>query len=162
VGLLGQTANSAILINSEEDIEQIDFSKPVFMFSQTTMSIPEYNHLSQIIRQRLDERNPGSGSDTLMTIHNTICGQVSNREPRLRQFAQTHDIVIFVSGKESSNGKMLFEVCRSENRDSYMVISPDQLDREWFKGKKFAGVCGATSTPKWLIDSVADTIRKID
>ncbi|MBE0677097.1 MAG: 4-hydroxy-3-methylbut-2-enyl diphosphate reductase [Bacteroidales bacterium] len=161
IGLLGQTANNAILINSEEDIDQIDFTRPVYLFSQTTMSIPEYKRLSGIISQRISEINPTTGKDDLMTIHNTICGQVSNREPRLRKFAQSHDIIIFVSGKESSNGKMLFEVCKAENDNSYMIISPDQLQMEWFRGKETAGVCGATSTPKWLIDSVAATIEKI-
>ena len=161
IGLLGQTANQAILINSEEDIDRIDFGKPVFLFSQTTMGVASYRHLAEIIRERIEAATGISNADNLMHVHNTICGQVSNREPRLRKFATSHDIVIFVSGKDSSNGSMLYNVCKSENDDTFMITSSSQLEEEWFRGKKNAGVCGATSTPKWLIDKVAEAIIKI-
>jgi len=161
IGLLGQTANQAILINGEKDIGKIDFSRPVYLFSQTTMSVPEYRRLAEIIRGKITESGQPGDPDDLMRVHNSICGQVSNREPKLRSFCGSHDIVIFVSGKESSNGKMLFEVCRKENLNAYMITSPEELLPEWFSGKKSAGVCGATSTPKWLIDKVAEAILKI-
>ncbi|MDX9928463.1 MAG: 4-hydroxy-3-methylbut-2-enyl diphosphate reductase [Bacteroidales bacterium] len=161
VGLLGQTSNEAILINHDNDIDKIDFSKPVHLFSQTTMSVTEYKRLAGIIRVRLEEYNRVHGLSSKLTVHSTICGQVSGREPRLREFAASHDIIIFVSGRESSNGRMLFEVCRSVNPESYMIVSPGEVRKEWFKGKESVGVCGATSTPKWLIDSVAGAIGKI-
>lgn len=159
IGLLGQTSNEAILINREEDIDRIDFSRPVYLFSQTTMSVSEYKRLSGIIRKKIEEAGVTDNPDDLMTVHNTICGQVSNREPRLKKFCGTHDVIVFVSGRESSNGKMLFEVCRGQNTTSFMISSPSELRPEWFRGKKTAGVCGATSTPKWLIEKVAEAIR---
>jgi 4-hydroxy-3-methylbut-2-enyl diphosphate reductase len=94
-------------------------------------------------------------------VNNTICGQVSNREPHLKAFARKHDVVIFVSGKESSNGKMLYSVCRSVNPETYFVSSAEEIDRSWFAGKSSAGVCGATSTPKWLIENIRDYISGI-
>jgi 4-hydroxy-3-methylbut-2-enyl diphosphate reductase len=100
-------------------------------------------------------------SDDLLTVHKSICGQVSNREPGLQKFAGNHDVIIFVSGHESSNGKMLYSVCKDENPDSYMISSPSELRREWFAGKHNTGVCGATSTPKWLIEEVATAIKLI-
>lgn len=160
-GLLGQTANQAILINSEEDIDRIDFKKPVFLFSQTTMGVSSYRHLTEIIRGRIEAAAGMGNADNLMHVHNTICGQVSNREPRLRNFASSHDIIIFVSGKDSSNGSMLYSVCKSENEDTYMISTSSEMQEEWFRGKNTVGVCGATSTPKWLIDEVAESIRKI-
>ena len=96
--------------------------------------------------------------ETGFIAHSTVCGQVSNREPHLRKFAADHDIIIFVSGKESSNGKMLFNVCKSVNPETYFVSSPEEIDKSWFTGKNTAGICGATSTPKWLLDKIKDDI----
>jgi 4-hydroxy-3-methylbut-2-enyl diphosphate reductase len=94
----------------------------------------------------------------MLKVSKTICGQVSNREPHLKDFARNHDIVIFVSGHDSSNGKVLYQVCKSVNPETYFVTSAEDLDMSWFKGKKRAGVCGATSTPKWLIENIRDII----
>jgi 4-hydroxy-3-methylbut-2-enyl diphosphate reductase len=96
-----------------------------------------------------------------LRVHNTICGQVANREPHLMSFARKHDILIFVSGRESSNGKMLYSVCKSINPFTYFVSSTEEIDKSWFAGKRSAGVCGATSTPKWLIEEIYDLILKI-
>jgi 4-hydroxy-3-methylbut-2-enyl diphosphate reductase len=160
VGLLGQTGNEALLINSKEDIARIKFSEDVHLFSQTTMSIREYNDLSELIIRNMEEQGI---SDARMKLHkhNTICGQVSDREPRIRAFARKHEVIVFVSGRDSSNGKMLFEVCKNENPDTWFVYSPAEIKKEWFTNKKSAGICGATSTPKWLIDKVKDTILQI-
>jgi 4-hydroxy-3-methylbut-2-en-1-yl diphosphate reductase len=160
VGLLGHTENQAIVVNSISDIEKIDFSKPVQLFSQTTMRLKDYSELADLIRKRIEEAGLKGSSGGKLTVNNTICGQVSNREPRLREFARTHDIVVFVTGQESSNGRMLFGVCFEENPDTYMISSPGELKKEWFSGKLNAGICGATSTPKWLIDNVAKSIRE--
>jgi 4-hydroxy-3-methylbut-2-enyl diphosphate reductase len=150
----------AIVVSNDKDIEKIDFTRRVYLFSQTTMKVSDYSNLAALISTRIKEAGI-SGDDGLLTVHNTICGQVSNREPRLKEFARNHDIIIFVSGKESSNGKMLHNVCLEENPETYMISAPDELDPSWFSGKFSAGVCGATSTPKWLIDKVAREISAL-
>jgi 4-hydroxy-3-methylbut-2-enyl diphosphate reductase len=94
-------------------------------------------------------------------VHDTICRQVSDREPSLREFARKHDIIIFVSGKDSSNGKMLYAISKEINPDTYFVSSPDEIDISWFKNKRSAGICGATSTPKWLIEKVYGVVSSI-
>jgi 4-hydroxy-3-methylbut-2-en-1-yl diphosphate reductase len=160
LGLMGHTDNKAIVVSSEADISNIDLRRPVYLFSQTTMKVSDYTGLADLIRRRIVEAGTEEAGD-LLTVHNTICGQVSNREPRLKEFARNHDVIIFVSGKESSNGKMLHGVCRAENPDTHMISSPDELDPSWFSGKLSAGVCGATSTPKWLIDKVAREISSL-
>jgi 4-hydroxy-3-methylbut-2-enyl diphosphate reductase len=102
-----------------------------------------------------------SHPEKMFHVSKTICGQVSNREPHLKVFAKKHDIVIFVSGRESSNGKMLYSVCRNINPETYFVSSIDEIDKLWFNGKSSAGICGATSTPKWLIEKVRDFVSTI-
>lgn len=160
VGLLGQTNNKAILVSKPDETGKIDFTRPVTLFSQTTMSPVDYAELTDNIRSKMKEAGV-TDPDKLLNIKKTICGQVSNREPHLREFSRKHDIIIFVSGRESSNGKMLFAVCREINPHSYFVSSPDEIDRKWFEGKKSAGVCGATSTPRWLIEQVRDFITAL-
>ncbi len=160
VGLLGQTGGEGILVSGPDDLKKIDMTKPVCLFSQTTMSVRDYSRIVDLIREGMREKNV-SDPDTLLKVHNTICGQVSNREPHLKAFAKEHDVIIFVSGRESSNGKMLYAVCKSVNPHTYFVSSADEIDRKWFDGKKTAGVCGATSTPKWLIEKIRDMIREI-
>ena len=160
VGLLGQTNNEGILISLPEDIDKIDVSRPVSLFSQTTMGLKEYSNIKTLIFNSMKER--GVLDPTIhFTVNNTICGQVSNREPILKAFAKKHDTIIFVSGKESSNGKMLYSVCKSVNPDTHFVSSPEEIDKSWFKGKMSAGICGATSTPKWLIENIRDLVSNI-
>ncbi|HUW92705.1 MAG TPA: 4-hydroxy-3-methylbut-2-enyl diphosphate reductase [Bacteroidales bacterium] len=159
VGLLGAAGGNAILITSEKDLRRIDFSRPVFLFSQTTKSKKEYYHLAGIISEEVEKEritNPG----TTLRVYNTICGQVSGREPRLRKFSKEHDVIIFVSGLNSSNGHMLYEVCLSENVRTYYVSSASEIDPSWFLNAKSAGICGATSTPRWLIHEVAGAVEK--
>lgn len=160
VGLLGQINNEGILVSGPDDFRKIDISKPVYMFAQTTMSVKEYKNLTDILRARMEE-NGIPDPDKNLIINNTICGQVSNREPHLKSFAKKHDIIIFVSGRESSNGKMLYSVCRNVNPDTHFVSSIKELDKLWFAGKKSVGICGATSTPKWLIENIRDYISNI-
>jgi len=157
VGLLGQTNNEAILISGPEDLSKIDFSGPVSLFSQTTMSRSSYDNIAELIRTGM-KRAGISDTDNFLKVHNTICGQVSGREPHLRDFAKKHDIIIFVSGKESSNGKLLYNVCKMVNPETYFVSSPGEIERSWFEGRKTAGICGATSTPKWLIEEIRNLI----
>jgi 4-hydroxy-3-methylbut-2-enyl diphosphate reductase len=160
VGLLGQIDNKGILVTGPDDIDKIDVTKPVYLFSQTTMSVKDYKDFTDTLRSRMYEKGVPDPDKNLI-INRTICGQVSNREPHLKAFARKHDIVIFVSGKESSNGKMLYSVCRNINPDTHFVSSPKELDLSWFKGKSSVGICGATSTPKWLIENIRDIISNI-
>jgi 4-hydroxy-3-methylbut-2-enyl diphosphate reductase len=160
VGLLGQINNEGILVSGPEDIPKIDITRPVYLFAQTTMSVKGYNHFTDILRSKIRESGI-SDPDQILTVNRTICGQVSNREPHLMSFARKHDIIIFVSGRESSNGKMLYSVCKNINPDTYLISSPEELDKSWFTGKKLAGICGATSTPKWLIENIQDIISNI-
>ena len=160
IGLLGQTGNKGILVSGKEDLKKIDFTRPIQLFSQTTMSVNDYNELAGSIKEKIKECG-ATDPDKMLKVNRTICGQVSNREPHLKVFARNHDIIIFVSGYESSNGKMLYQVCKSVNPETYFVSSAEDLDKSWFKGKQTVGVCGATSTPKWLIENIRDIVSNI-
>lgn len=160
VGLLGQINNEGILVSGPDDFQKIDITRPVYLFAQTTMSVKEYSNFTDILRFKMEE-NGISDPDMNLIINKTICGQVSNREPHLKVFARKHDTIIFVSGRESSNGKILFSVCKNINPDTHFVSSPEEIDKSWFKGKKSVGICGATSTPKWLIENIRDIISNI-
>lgn len=160
VGLLGQTNNEGILISAPSDINKIDVTRPVALFSQTTMGVNEYSNIKELIFSKMKERGTIDPVHNFI-VNNTVCGQVSNREPHLKAFAREHDTIVFVSGKESSNGRMLYSVCKSVNPDTHFVSSPEEIDKSWFKGKKLVGICGATSTPKWLIENIRDYISKI-
>jgi 4-hydroxy-3-methylbut-2-en-1-yl diphosphate reductase len=158
IGLLGQTGGEGILISGPGDLGKIDMTKPVCLFSQTTMSVEDYDMIAALIRSKMLESSSGD-PNKLLRVHKTICGQVSNREPHLRAFAKEHEVIIFVSGRESSNGKMLYSVCKSVNPRTYFVSSAGEIEKGWFEGVNTAGVCGATSTPKWLIEKIRDLIR---
>ncbi len=160
-GLLGQTGNEGVVIAGKEDIAGIDLTRPVYLFSQTTMSVNDYEEIASMIVRGMKQKGV-QDPEKLLTVHNTVCGQVSNREPHLREFAEKHDIIIFVSGKESSNGRHLFSVCKSVNPDSYFITGPEEVEAVWFRDKSSAGVCGATSTPGWLIEEVHNHILKLD
>ena len=157
-GLVGQTGNSAIVVESINDIDAIDFGKPICLYSQTTKSIEGFKALKAEIERRIAE----TGSDlSTFESHDTICRQVANRQPQLMQFAKTNDVIIFVSGKKSSNGKVLYEVCRSQNEQTYMVEDENEIESSWFNQAQSVGICGATSTPRWLMERVAQHIREI-
>jgi 4-hydroxy-3-methylbut-2-en-1-yl diphosphate reductase len=160
VGLQGQINNEGILISGPDDFSKIDISKPVYLFAQTTMSVKEYSNLADILRGMMEEMG-NTDPDHNLIINKTICGQVSNREPHLKAFAKKHDTIIFVSGRQSSNGKMLYSVCKNINADTHFVSSHEELNKSWFIGKKSVGICGATSTPKWLIENIRDIISNI-
>lgn len=159
IGLLGQTGGEGILISGPADLGKINMTKPVCLFSQTTMSVKDYNMIAGMIRSKMLESSSGDPGK-LLRVHKTICGQVSNREPHLRAFAKEHEVIIFVSGRESSNGKMLHSVCKSVNPRTFFVSSAEEIEKSWFDGVNTVGVCGATSTPKWLIEKIRDTIRE--
>jgi len=158
IGLMGAAGPRGILVTGKGDLGRIDYTRPVFLFSQTTKSKVQYEVVAEIIRLNLEKQSKDHPGNTLK-VHNTICRQVSGREPRLREFAQQHDVIIFVSGKKSSNGRMLFEVCLKENPRSHFISSPGELNRDWFRDAASSGVCGATSTPRWLIHEVAEIVE---
>ena len=154
VGLTGQVEEQAVVVESESDLEQIDFSRPIYFLSQTTQSIEKFNRLAEIMRKRV-------AHEGMLTIDDTICRRVSSREEHLREFARQHDVVIFVCGRKSSNGKVLYNICREENERSYNIEEASELQREWFEGADSVGICGATSTPKWLMENIAEAIVSI-
>ncbi len=156
-GLVGQTSNTAIVIKHLEDIEKLDFTKPIDLFSQTTMDIDDLGIIASEIKCRMES---ALGTKNIpLHINDTICRQVSNRAPHLKEFALKNDIIIFVSGKESSNGKVLYEVCKSVNPKTFFVTSAKDIQKQWLSGIQFAGVCGATSTPRWLMEDIAKQIE---
>ncbi|MCX6231513.1 MAG: 4-hydroxy-3-methylbut-2-enyl diphosphate reductase [Bacteroidetes bacterium] len=157
-GLAGQTDNTAIVVENEDDIEKIDFSRPTRLYAQTTESIEGLAKLSDTIKKRMVQFNPGKEPD--FKSNDTICRHVSNRGEELKVFSKKFEVIIFVSGKKSSNGMILFELCKSVNPNTYLVEEADGINKEWFAGVKEVGICGATSTPMWLMETIADTIRK--
>ena len=155
VGLTGQVAAPTLVVEREEDLAQVDFTRPVYFLSQTTQSIALFERLADEMRRRAADASQ-------VVVHDTICRQVANREGHLAAFARRFDAVIFVSGRKSSNGKVLCEVCRAANARTYQVEEAAELRAEWFEGAESVGICGATSTPKWLMQDVADAIGNLN
>lgn len=158
-GLVGQTNGKAIVIGGLKDLDKIDFSKPINLFSQTTKSIEGFYEVQKEIEKRMIATQGTKEIDFI--TNDTICRQVSHRQPQLREFVKNHDVVIFVSGKKSSNGRMLFQVCQAQNPNTFFVSEQSELKKAWFNEVKSVGVCGATSTPRWLMENVASEIKKI-
>lgn len=157
LGLVGQAPGQAVLVvenmkQLQQAVSEARIAAPVEVFSQTTKSPVEYGQICSV----LQEIYPGT------VVHNTICSQVAERHRALSEFAAAHDVVVFVAGRQSSNGRVLFELCRSVNPNSYLVGDVSELRPLWFEGALSVGVCGATSTPKWLLEQVADAIKKLD
>ena len=158
IGLTGQTDNKAIIVTGEEDLHKVDFSKPITLYSQTTKSTKGFYQLKKIIEKCIEDE----GSLTIkegFNANDSICRQVSNREPHMERFSQKHDVILFVAGRKSSNGRALYNVCLSCNPRSYFVESEKELKPEWIKPEDSVGICGATSTPTWLMEQVADYLR---
>lgn len=156
-GLAGQTHHKAIVVTTEADLDKIDFTRPLEFFSQTTKSTAGFYHMKELIEQR-----SAAAGQTSVEANDSICRQVSNREPQLRKFAQEQDVVVFVSGKKSSNGKALYGVCKQENEHSYFIEHEGELEPAWFGHATKVGICGATSTPLWLMQQVASRIAELD
>lgn len=159
IGLVGQTNGEATVVESINDLNTINFSAPVTIFSQTTKEPDVFAKIVDEIKMRMSKNFVNT--DIPLKINNTICGQVANRKKELADFAAKHDLIIFVSGIKSSNGKMLFESCKQSNPRSYFVSSPNELHPEWFKNVETVGIGGATSTPQWLMEKVAQKIEEI-
>lgn len=158
IGLIGQTNGHAIVIESIKEIDVLDFSRPIELFAQTTKSSDEFKAIAEEVSIRM--RKDTKGNPVHFKTYNSICGQVANRKKELIKFSKEHDVVLFVSGKNSSNGKMLYEVCKSINEQTYFVSSAKEVDESWFIAVKSVGVCGATSTPMWLMEQVAALVNQ--
>jgi 4-hydroxy-3-methylbut-2-enyl diphosphate reductase len=155
VGLTGQVNEKAIVVESEEDLQAVDFTRPIYFLSQTTQSLDKFRSIAEMMRRRLP-------CAEMLTADDTICRRVSSREENLREFASKHDVIIFVCGRKSSNGKVLYNICRQANERSYNIEEASELQKGWFEGAESVGICGATSTPKWLMESVAKAIHSIE
>jgi len=160
VGLTGQTNNEAIIIMDEPDLDKIDYARPVVLFSQTTKSTDGFYDIKAKIEKRFGDASQVI-TEECFEAHDSICRQVSNREPRMKIFAEEHDVVLFVSGKKSSNGKALFKVCKDHNDRSYFIENETEVHPDWFRDEDSVGICGATSTPMWLMEDVAKSISKL-
>lgn len=158
-GLKGQTNGEAVIIGDEHDLTKIDFTRPVRLYSQTTKSVDGFRRIVGRIEALMTEQSPDGRIDFKWT--DSICRQVSNRSIQLKDFSGRFDVIVFVSGKKSSNGMILYQACREINPHTYLVSDPSELQSGWFEGKTSVGVCGATSTPMWLMEAVADHIRSI-
>ncbi|TVP52574.1 MAG: 4-hydroxy-3-methylbut-2-enyl diphosphate reductase [Mongoliibacter sp.] len=161
IGLTGQTLEKAIVVMEDKDLDKIDFSRPVTLFSQTTKSTKGFYELKGKIEERI-RKEKGELSEVDFNANDSICRQVSNREPQLAKFAAENDVIIFVSGKKSSNGKALYQVCKGINERSYFVENETELDLSWFENAEKVGICGATSTPMWLMERVMQHIHSLE
>ena len=153
-GLVGQTDENAIVIENEADLDKLDFTKNIRLFAQTTKSLEGFNHLVTILSKRMEK-------EVKFEYCDTICRQVANRIPNITTFAQQNDIIIFVSGKKSSNGKVLFEHCKKINPSTYFVSEADEVTGLNLDLTKRIGICGATSTPSWLMENVAERLTEL-
>lgn len=153
LGLVGQTDNTAIVIENEDELHKVDMQRDIILFSQTTKSVTGFKQLVSLIESnRAKER--------LFEHHDTICRQVSNRIPNIKTFAQRFDLVLFVSGKKSSNGQILFQECLKVNSNTHFISNYQDIDYDWIANVSSIGICGATSTPKWLMEEVEQALTK--
>jgi len=161
IGLVGQINGEAIVIKSLEEIDHVALDRKTVLFSQTTMDKSTFYQLKEELQKRVKELIVGSIEEEAIEFHakDTICGQVSGRDKKIREFAQANDVVIFVAGRASSNGKVLFETTKEANSRTYFIEQPEELKAEWFEGITNVGITGATSTPQWLMERVKQTIE---
>lgn len=152
IGLTGQADDDVVVVESEADLNNVDFTRPIYFLSQTTQSIALFDQLAEEIKAR--------AKGVTVNIDDTICRRVAGREALLADFSRSVDVVIFVSGRKSSNGRVLYEVCRGANPRSYNVEESSEIDWSWLEGAERVGICGATSTPRWLMEQVAEAIKE--
>ena len=152
LGLVGQTESKASVIAGIDDARNLDYSRDICLYSQTTKSLDEFHSIIEYIRGHISPEATFKSFDT-------ICRQVANRMPNISSFARRHDLILFVCGRKSSNGKVLFNECKSVNPNSHLIEGPEEIDPGWIDGAGTIGICGATSTPKWLMEQCRDKIR---
>jgi len=153
VGLNGQTKHNAIIVENTDDIQKIDMSRPVALYAQTTKPIEQFKEIADIISAKIKP-------DVDVEIKDTICRQVSNRVPNLKRFVAKYDLILFVAGKKSSNGQYLYSVSKAENKNSHFISKIEEIEKSWFDGVNSVGICGATSTPNWLMEQVAKWVSE--
>ena len=151
LGLVGQTHSEAIVIEHFDDVKQLDFSRDIYLYSQTTKSLDEFHRIIEYIQQHISPAATFKSFDT-------ICRSVANRMPNISQFAARHDLILFVCGRKSSNGRVLFNECMRVNPNSHLIEGPDEIQSQWLEGITSVGICGATSTPKWLMEQCRDAL----
>ena len=151
-GLVGQTQGNALVIESVDEVDKIDFSRNIYLYSQTTKSLEGFKKIVNEIQHRVAHNVQFSSFDT-------ICRRVANRIPQIKQFATNHDVILFVCGSKSSNGRILYEECSRVNPLSYLISNETEINLNWFLGKEHIGICGATSTPMWLMNQVKDYLN---
>ena len=154
LGLVGQTQSNAIVIENFDEVTRLDFSRDIYLYSQTTKSLDEYHRIIEYIQQHIAPEGTFRSFDT-------ICRSVANRMPNISQFAARHDLILFVCGRKSSNGKVLFNECLRVNPNSHLVEDAQEIDSAWLEGIKTVGICGATSTPRWLMEQCRDAIQRL-
>ncbi len=152
LGLVGQTESKAIVIEKFDDVKRLDFNRDIYLYSQTTKSLDEFHRIIEYCQQHIVE-------GAVFKSFDTICRQVANRMPNIANFASKHDVILFVSGRKSSNGKVLYNECKSVNPNSYQIERAGEIDMDWFEGVNTVGICGATSTPKWLMEECREFIE---
>ena len=151
LGLVGQTRSQAIVIEHFDEVPKLDFNRDIYLYSQTTKSLDEFHRIIEYIQSHISPT-------AVFRSFDTICRQVANRMPNIARFATQHDVIIFVSGRKSSNGKVLYNECKAVNPNSYHVENAEEINLDWFANAKTVGICGATSTPKWLLEECRDHI----
>jgi 4-hydroxy-3-methylbut-2-enyl diphosphate reductase len=158
-GLLGQIQYDAMAVTSTSELEGYDFSQPIYLFSQTTMPVAGYKELQDFIHHKMQKHFPWS--EVPLQVFDTICKQVANRIPQLQKFAREYQVVVFVGGANSSNGKVLFQACKAENPHCYFVSKASELKEEWFENRNTVGICGATSTPVWQMEEIKQAVENL-
>ena len=154
LGLVGQTQSSAIVIESFEEVTKLDFTRDIYLYSQTTKSLDEFHRIIDYIQSHM------APSATFKSF-DTICRSVANRMPNISQFATKHDLILFVCGRKSSNGKVLYNECLRVNPNTHLVEDPQEIQKEWLEGIQTVGICGATSTPRWLMEQCSEAIQQM-
>ena len=154
LGLVGQTHSNAIIIENFDEVTKLDFSRDIYLYSQTTKSLDEFHRIIDYIQSHISK-------DATFQSFDTICRSVANRMPNISQFATKHDLILFVCGRKSSNGKVLYNECLRVNSNTHLIEDPEEIEPSWLEGIQTVGICGATSTPKWLMEQCCDAILKM-
>ena len=155
LGLVGQTGGKAIVVESLDDVRRLDFSHDIYLYSQTTKSLDEFHRIIEYIQTHISP-------DATFKSFDTICRSVANRMPNISQFAARHDLILFVCGRKSSNGKVLYNECLRVNPNSHLIEGPEEIDPQWLEHIETVGICGATSTPKWLMEQCEEKVKRIN
>ena len=164
IGLVGHTNNEAVVIKSVDEVVKVGTGRKTVLFSQTTMDKTTFYEIARVLREKITEFVVGTFEESAIDFHakDTICGQVSGRDKKLREFAASNDVMVFVAGRNSSNGKVLYDICREANPRTHFIEQEEELSPAWFAGAARVGISGATSTPQWLMERVKSAIEQMN